>query len=76
MGIVLYLLVIAALLTCLPFPWHAFVLLLNGIIICVYIITRTENKRLAFWQTGLIMAILVLFLLFGWIIHFHLGVRS
>ncbi|MDN3956525.1 hypothetical protein [Sporolactobacillus laevolacticus] len=76
MGIVLYLLVISALLTFLPFPWHALVLLLNGIIICIYIITKIENKKQAFWQSGLIMALLVLILLFGWIIHFYLGVKN
>jgi hypothetical protein len=70
----LYLLILCLLSSILPFPWRALVLLLMGFFFCIFIVTHTENKRLAFWQAVLMLALLLLFLILGWILHVSLGV--
>jgi FtsH-binding integral membrane protein len=56
----IYIVVLAALLTFLPQAWHAWILILNGLVGCFWIIKEANHKRKAVWLALLLMLILVL----------------
>jgi hypothetical protein len=60
MKIFLYITVLSALMTFLPQVWHAPVLILNGLFVCLFMIKQTKNKRKAVWLSLLLMVIVVL----------------
>lgn len=69
MKIFLYIVVLSALLTFLPQYLHSPLLILNGLIVSLFLIKQSNNKRKAVWLIALLMVIVVIVVYPGLLLH-------